>query len=69
MPNDLSDIVERFEKVKFEIDNSIKNIEIKIAEMISNEKINDKLKHDIKKLGTIVNEVDQNLVNLRDMLK
>ena len=69
MPNDLSDIVERFEKVKFEIDNSIKNIEIKIAEMVSDKKSNDEQKQDIRKLGTIIKEVDENLVNLKNMLK
>ena len=69
MENNYRDIIERLEKVRLEIDQSIKNFEIKIAEMISNKKINDDLKHDIKKLGTIINEVDDNLVNLRDMLK
>ena len=63
------DIIERLEKVKLEIDQSIKNFEIKIAEMISNKKVNDELKHDIQKLGTIINQVDENLVNLKDMLK
>ena len=62
-------ITERLEKVKLEIDQSIKNFEVKIAEMISNKKSNDELKHDIQKLGTIINEVDENLVNLKDMLK
>ena len=61
-------IFERFEKAKLEIDQSIKNIEIKIAEMISNKKLNDELKDDIQKLGTIINEVDDNLINLKDML-
>ena len=41
-------IVERFEKVKLEIDQSIKNFEVKIAEMISNKKLNDEQKHDIE---------------------
>ena len=63
------DIIERLEKVKLEIDQSIKNFEIKIAEMISNKKVNDELKHDVQKLGTIINQVDENLVNLKDMLK
>ena len=63
------DIIERLEKVRLEIDQSIKNFEIKIAEMISNKKVNDELKHDIQKLGTIINQVDENLVNLKDMLK
>ena len=62
-------IVERFEKVKLEIDQSIKNFEIKIAEMISDKKLNDEQKHDIEKLGTIIKEVDDNLVNIKDMLK
>ena len=61
--------MERFEKVKLEIDQSMKNFEVKIAEMISEKKINSELKHDIKKLGSIINEVDDNLVNLKDMLK
>ena len=34
----------------------------------SDKKLNDELKHDIQKLGTIVNEVDDNLANLKDML-
>ena len=63
------DIIERLEKVKLEIDQSIKNFEIKIAEMISNKKMNDELKHDIQKLGNIINQVDDSLVNLKDILK
>lgn len=62
-------IFERFEKVKLEIDQSIKNFEVKIAEMISNKKLNDEQKHDIQKLGTIIKQVDDNLINLKDMLK
>ena len=69
LENNNRDIIERLEKVKLEIDQSIKNFEVKIAEMISNKKSNDELKHDIQKLGTIINEVDENLVNLKDMLK
>ena len=69
LENNSNKIVERFEKVKLEIDQSIKNFEVKIAEMISNKKLNDEQKHDIQKLGTIINEVDNNLVNLKDMLK
>ena len=64
-----NNIVERFEKVKLEIDQSIKNFEVKIAEMISNKKLNDEQKHDIEKLGTIIKQVDDNLINLKDMLK
>ena len=63
------DIKERFEKVKLEIDQSIKNFEVKIAELISDKKVNNELKYDIQKLGNIINEVDDNLGNLRDMLK
>ena len=62
-------IVERFEKVKLEIDQSIQNFEVKIAEMISDKKLNEEQKHDIQKLGTIIKQVDDNLVNLKDMLK
>ena len=69
LKNDNKDIIERLEKIKSEIDQSIKNFEVQVAEIISDKKLNDQLKHDIHKLGTIVNEVDQNLVNLRDMLK
>jgi hypothetical protein len=67
--NNNNNIVERFEKVKLEIDQSIKNFEVKIAEMISNKKLNDEQKHDIQKLGTIIRQVDDNLINLKDMLK
>ena len=67
--NNHKEILERFEKVKLEIDQSMKNFEVKIAEMISEKKINSELKHDIKKLGSIIDEVDDNLLNLRDMLK
>ena len=67
--NNQKNIVEKFEKVKLEIDESIKNFEAKIAEMISSKKLNDELKEDIQKLGTIINEVDDNLVNLKNMLK
>ena len=69
LENNQKDIVEKFEKVKLEIDQSIKNFEVKIAEMISSKKLNDELKEDIQKLGTIINEVDDNLVNLKNMLK
>ena len=69
LENNSSNIVERFEKVKLEIDQSIKNFEVKIAEMISDQKLNDEQTNDIQKLGTIINEIDDNLINLRDMLK
>ena len=69
LENNSINIVERFEKVKLEIDQSIKNFEVKIAEMISNKKLNDEQKHDIEKLGTIIKQVDDNLINLKDMLK
>ena len=63
-----NNIVERFEKVKLEIDQSIQNFEVKIAEMISDKKLNEEQKHDIQKLGTIIKQVDNNLINLKDML-
>ena len=63
-----NNIVERFEKVKLEIDQSIKNFEVKIAEMISDKKLNEEQKHDIQKLGNIIKEVDDNLVNIKDIL-
>ena len=69
LENNSNNIVERFEKVKLEIDQSIKNFEVKIAEMISNKKLNDEQKHDIQKLGTIIKQVDDNLINLKDILK
>ncbi len=69
LENNHKEILERFEKVKLEIDLSMKNFEVKIAEMISEKKINSELKHDIKKLGSIIDEVDDNLLNLREMLK
>ena len=69
LENNNSDIIERLEKVKLEIDQSIKNFEVKIAEMISDKKLNEEQKHDIQKLGTIIKQVDDNLVNLKDMLK
>ena len=69
LDNNSNNIVERFEKVKLEIDQSIKNFEVKIAEMISNKKLNDEQKRDIQKLGNIIKEVDDNLVNIKDMLK
>ena len=69
MENNYRDIIERLGKVRLEIDQSIKNFEIKIAEMISNKKVNDELKHDIQKLGNIINQVDDSLVNLKDILK
>ena len=62
-------IFERFEKAKLEIDQSIKNFEVKIAEMIASNKLNDEQIHDIQKLGNIIKEVDNNLVNIKDMLK
>ena len=69
LENNSNNIVEKFEKVKLEIDQSIKNFEVKIAEMISEKKLNEEQKHDIQKLGNIIKEVDDNLVNIRDMLK
>ena len=67
--NNSNNIVESFEKVKLEIDQSIKNFEVKIAEMISDKKLNNEQKQDIQKLETIIKEVDDNLVNLKEMLK
>ena len=69
LENNSNNIVERFEKVKLEIDKSIKNFEVKIAEMLSNKKLNDEQNHDIQKLGTIIKQVDDNLISLKDMLK
>ena len=69
LENNSNNIVERFEKVKLEIDQSIKNFEVKIAEMIAKNKQNDEQMHDIQKLGNIIKEVDDNLVNLKNMLK
>ena len=69
LENNSINIVERFEKVKFEIDQSIKNFEVKIAELISDKKVNNELKYDIQKLGNLIKEVDDNLVNIKDMLK
>jgi hypothetical protein len=69
LENNRNNIFERFEKVKLEIDQSIKNFEVKIAEMISNKKLNDEQKDDIQKLGTIIRQVDDNLISLKDMLK
>ena len=69
LENNNNNIVERFEKVKLEIDQSIKNFEVKIAEMISNKKLNVEQKHDIEKLGTIIQQVNDNLINIKDMLK
>ena len=69
LENNNTDIIERLEKVKLEIDQSIKNFEVKIAEMISDKNLNNELKNDIQKLGTIISEVDENIVNLKNMLK
>ena len=69
LENDHINIVERLEKVKFEIDQSIKNFEAKIAEIISNKKLNDEQNNDIQELGNIIKKVDDNLVNLKKMLK
>ena len=69
LENNSNNIVERLEKVKLDIDQSIKNFEVKIAEMISDKKLNEEQKHDIQKLGTIIKQVDDNLINLKDMLK
>ena len=69
LDNNNKEILERFEKIKLQIDQSMKNFEVKIAEMVSNKKLNDELKHDIQKLGSIIEEVDNNLVNFKDMLK
>ena len=38
LENNNREILERFEKVKLEIDQSMKNFEVKIAEMISEKK-------------------------------
>ncbi len=38
LENNHKEILERFEKVKLEIDQSMKNFEVKIAEMISEKK-------------------------------
>ena len=69
MENNQKEIIKRFDKVKIEIDQSIKNFEIKIAEIIADKKFNGELKHDIKKLEVIISEVDNNLIEIKDMLK
>ena len=69
LENNNREIIEQLEKIKLEIDQSIKNFEVKIAEIISNKKLNDEQKNDIQKLGNIIKKVDDNLVNLKDMLK
>ena len=69
LENNSTNINERFKKAKLEIDQSIKNFEVKIAEMIASNKLNDEQMHDIQKLGNIIKEVDNNLVNIKDMLK
>ena len=69
LENNSTNINERFKKVKLEIDQSIQNFEVKIAEMISDKKLNEEQKHDIQKLGTIIKQVDDNLISLKDMLK
>ena len=69
LENDHINIVERLEKVKFEIDQSIKNFEVKIAEIISNKKLNDEQNSDIQELGNIIKKVDDNLINIKNMLK
>ena len=69
LENNYKDIAERFEKVKLEIDQSIKNFEVYIAEMISKNKLNSELHHDVQELGTIIEKVDTNLSNIKDMLK
>ena len=61
MENNQKDIVKKLEKVKLEIDQSIKNFEKKIAEMISSKKLNNELKDDVQKLGAIINKVDDNV--------
>ena len=33
------------------------------------QKLNDEQKHDVQKLGTIIKQVDDNLISLKDMLK
>ena len=57
LENNHKEIFERFEKVKLEIDQSMKNFEVKIAEMISEKKINSELKRDLKKLGSIIVQI------------
>ena len=69
LENNHDNLFKRLEKIKFEIDQSIKNFEVKIAEIISNKNLNDEQKNDIQKLGNIIKKVDDNLVNLKDMLK
>ena len=69
LENNSINIVERFEKVKLEIDQSIQIFEEKIAEMLSEKKLNEEQKHDIQKLGNIIKAVEDNLLNLRDMFK
>ena len=69
MEHNSINIFERFEKAKLEIDQSIKNFEVKIAEMIASNKLNNEQMHDIQRLGNIIKEVDDNLVNIKDMLK
>ena len=69
MANNQKDIVNRFEAVKFEIDQSIKNLENKVAEIVLDEKTNSELNSDIEKLRSILNDVDENLTLFKNKLK
>ena len=69
LENNQKEIVERFEKVKLEINESIKKFEVRVAEIITEKNLNSELKYDIQKLGAIIDEVENNLVDLKKMLK
>ena len=69
LENNQKEIVERFEKVKLEINESIKRFEVRVAEIITEKNLNSELKYDIQKLGAIIDEVENNLVDLKKMLK
>ena len=69
LENNQLNTAKRLEKIRLEIDQSIKIFEVRIAEMISDKRLNEEQKHDFHKLVTIIKQVDDNLVNLKDMLK
>ncbi len=69
MQNNQEELIDRFENIKSGIDHSLKNIESKVAELISDKKKYNELKNDIENLKLIINNVDENLLEFKKMLK
>ena len=69
MEDNENQLFERFERIKLDVDLTINGLESKVAELVSTKKKYDELKTDLKNLKSILENVDKNLTEFKDMLK